>query len=499
MQKGFLIYDKVLGCYDNESVKKYFNTQKNGKIYGIRKYKTGIPEMVKLADNAGIPRPVPGTIAKPGTNPYIAEKSIFAYFNCNGDTKEDGTPILYAKQGDQYFRFAHPDYDTCIARMPIWYRQEETDEYIDTYYSDTQHEGFKLEDAAILPDGSIRPYILMAKYPLSFDGKRYRSTSGANVAIRTISYSSLISQCNMSSGGGAFSYADYWYISSLFDLMFADYNSQKYMRGCTIYDEYINVAVAESNTKRVIVNSNFASGLVIGSSMMLGDGSSSHDRQTCFEIFDGADITKIEQYDANNSAVYLNVEEPFTTTTSSYFQSRPWRCGACDTIEGIGSPINNTDGKEPFTFQGIELAHGISEISGDIGAYNLDSTGFSILKLLDQTSASDPDSTPNYIPLGVKYISKENDFEYPKYTKTFDGAVLLSDIFGASTSTGTCDGLYLNPKESGSDREFLFFGSLDNMDIAGLHYVDLGSRPGHAAWYLGSRRSYVSRKGVNSA
>ncbi len=495
---GLLRYDSTTGTYDNESVRQFFNSQKNGRIYGVRKYKTGVTTMTKLGANSGIDNPTPGTIATAAVNPYTQERSIFAWYNCNGDADADGNPIMYCFEGDPNFKLAHPTYDTCTARMPIYYRQEETDEYIDNWYSDSPHEGFQIEDAAILPDGSIRPYILMAKYALSYDGTKYRSTSGQNVRIRDISHNSLITKVGMSTGGGAISYADVWYIHAMFDLMFADYDTQKYLAGCASYSTGCAPTVAETGVKRVIIPTSTANNLIVGSCMMLGTNTN-HDRYYCYEVFDGANITSIEKYDDSNSAVYVDTEDTFDTTTSMYFQTRPWRCGCTDTIVGgLGSPTNNTSSKEPFVFQGLELEMGMYEISGDLVAKSV-GEGFIPYKLLDQTKATASAPTDDYQALDVTYAVATDSWNYPKYSMIYDGVSLAGPTFGASTTTGICDGYYLNKMTATGSREFLLFGRLGVGAHTGLRCVNLYGGLGYTGWYLGSRRSFVGRKGVNSA
>ncbi len=498
MRVTFLQYDSESGTYTNESIRQFFNYQKNGRIYGIRKYKNGITTMEKLGGNAGIAVPTPGTAITAAINPYAQEKSIFAWYNVNGGALSDGSPVVYAFEGDSNFALAHETYDTCTARMPIFYRQDEYDDYIDTWYSDTQYAGFDPEDAAIMPDGSIRPYILTAKYALSYDGAKYRSTSGLNVRLRDISHNSLISKVNMADGGGAISYADVWYIHAMFDLMFADYNTQTYLAGCVSYNIGCAPTVAEVGVKRVIIPTSTAKNLIIGSCMMLGTNTN-HDRYYCYEIFDGANITSIETYDDTNSAVYVDTEDSFDTTTSMYFQTRPWRCGCTDAIVGgLGSPTDIRSSKEPFVFQGLELSMGMYEIPGDLVAKSV-GEGFVPYKLLDQSNASSSAPTSRYQALDVIYANATDAWVYPKYSKIYDGVSLAGPIFGASSTTGICDGYYVNKMTTNGSREFQLFGHLSSGSVAGLRCVHLGSGLWSTRWNLGSRRSYVGRKGVNSA
>ena len=141
---------------------------------------------------------------------------------------------------------------------------------------------------------------------------------------------------------------------------------------------------------------------------------------------------------------------------------------------------------------------GMYEISGDLVAKSV-GEGFVPYKLLDQTKATSSAPTSDYKSLDVTYASASPGWVYSKYSMIYDGVSLGGPTFGGSTTTGLCDGYYLNSMTTSGVGEFLLFGDLWSGSVTGLRCIFLGFGLGVAVWYVGSRRSYVGRKGVNGA
>ena len=141
---------------------------------------------------------------------------------------------------------------------------------------------------------------------------------------------------------------------------------------------------------------------------------------------------------------------------------------------------------------------GMYEISGDLVAKSV-GEGFVPYKLLDQTKATSSAPTSDYKSLDVTYASASPGWVYSKYSMIYDGVSLGGPTFGGSTTTGLCDGYYLNTMTTSGVRAFRLFGNLRNGSLTGLRCVDLSNGLGVSWWSIGSRRSYVGRKGVNSA
>ena len=493
----YMHYDERTGRYTNTSIEAWLRGKRNGLTYGVEVPKSNIVECTKIGANQGIAVPTPGKIGTPAIDPYSAIGGPFFYMEVNGGCENSGVPYVAAVNGDKNFSRAHSDEDTCILTPVLYTREVETDTTMQIYISDTKYPGYEPEAGAFLPDGTLRPYMLRAKYPLSKDSQgRPRSTSGIKPLTRTVSHNSLIDIMNAKTTGySGKTQNDEWYVKIMFLMKYATKNSQKYFVGCTGHTEQFRPTVAEQNVNRVIVAKANADKIPVGSSMMFGtntSGNNDRGQTTSFDIFDGAKITKIETYDSSNSAIYFEDISPFSTETTYLLSTAPWICGACDSVSGDGSPTNRTSGREPFTIQGIELGHGMYEVLGNVIFSNDDSTGWKVY--INHDSQKEATSvTGDYVYTGVKYDGGTADaWHYYQYPKTVNG-LTLSLGSNASTSTGICDGVYLNKNAITGTREWLSLGSLWVWGYAGLWcvagYVGLGV----AGWYRGSRRSYIGR------
>ena len=493
----YMHYDERTGRYTNTSIEAWLRGKRNGLTYGVEVPKSNIVECTKIGANQGIAVPTPGKIGTPAIDPYSAIGGPFFYMEVNGGCENSGVPYVAAVNGDKNFSRAHSDEDTCILTPVLYTREVETDTTMQIYISDTKYPGYEPEAGAFLPDGTLRPYMLRAKYPLSKDSQgRPRSTSGIKPLTRTVSHNSLIDIMNAKTTGySGKTQNDEWYVKIMFLMKYATKNSQKYFVGCTGHTEQFRPTVAEQNVNRVIVAKANADKIPVGSSMMFGtntSGNNDRGQTTSFDIFDGAKITKIETYDSSNSAIYFEDISPFSTETTYLLSTAPWICGACDSVSGDGSPTNRTSGREPFTIQGIELGHGMYEVLGNVIFSNDDSTGWKVY--INHDSQKEATSvTGDYVYTGVKYDGGTADaWHYYQYPKTVNG-LTLSLGSNASTSTGICDGVYLNKNAITGTREWLSLGSLGGWGGAGLWCVHGGGGLGNAWWNFGSRRSYIGR------
>ncbi len=337
--------------------------------------------------------------------------------------------------------------------------------------------------------------MLYAKYALSIVGGVARSVSGQKIANRNVSHNSLITQCKTASTGYAGkSFADDWYVKTMFLLKYATKNSQSVSAGVTSWDVSAPIAVAESGTTRVIIETSTANNIPIGSALMLGSNTTKQDRNvgTAFDVFDGLRVVKKEPYDGSNTAVYVNAPTAFNTTVGTFAQSAPWNTGACDAVVGDGSPTSRTSGREPFTVQGIELGLGMNEILGDVILKSDGSTGWQIYVNPDSKNEATAVNS-NYVATGKYNPSGPSDGNtYPMYPDSA-GGMLFGTGSGASTSTGLADIVYYNGTAVTGEREWRSLGNLRNGGSVGLWYVNGGSGLTLAYWDIGSRLSAVGR------
>ena len=498
-----LEYDQTTGTYTRSSIEAFVRKYRDAKVYGYRQYKSTETDLDKLIANKDIVVPIPGTSEVPADDDYI-ERGPFFWYNVNGKVNPDGNLDVTAVEYDAKFSLTDPDGDVATLTPTLYYRTVETDEYIDTYVCDSPLAGFKIQPHGETPDGKPRPFMLYAKYAASQDADgRIRSVSGAKPLL-FVSHNSLITLCdNADTGYSAYNSGDDWYIKTMFMLKYASKNSQAKFNGCTGYSYQYKASVAESDTNRVIIAKASANNLVVGSCCSLGtnpNGEASRDRgnSDTRDIFHLERITKIESYDSNNSAVYFEGIEPFTTTTNSLLSTMPWWTGKCDSIQGDGSPASGNSSKYPFTMQGIELMLGMYEIMGNVVVKN---TGDGWKAYLNHDSRNEKTAytASVYDDIGLKLPTDSTDsWKYPSYCKDF-GGLISSDNTGGSQSTGMCDGIYTNKLSTTGEREWLSFGSLGDWANAGLFCADLNSGLSGAWWGCGSRLSFIGRSRGESA
>lgn len=484
-------YDSATGRYTNASIAAWLAKMRDGKNYGVSIPKGSSTACTKTGANAGIANPKPGVIGRAAIDPYV-NMGPFTFFEVNGGVDADGTPYVTAIDGDG--RFSRQD-DTWIMTPVLYTLETETDDAVNITVSDTRQPGMKRQPAALLPNGAQRPYMLYAKYALSVDADgKPRSVSGAQVK-RFVSHDTGVSLMKTASTGDAFkAAADDWYVKAMFLLKYATKNSQSVFAGCTGYDVQTSPTVAESNTTRVVVAKAKADQIVIGSSMILGTHTgTSNDRGNGynFDVFDSATVLKKVAVDDSNVAIYFDVAKPFTTATTYLLSTVPWRAGACDAVEGDGSPTSCTDSKQPFVIQGIELGLGMYEVLGNV---LIQYTGSGTIVYVNpdtknEKTGSSPDTA---LSAGTFPGSAAEGWNYGLYCKTVNG-LMMQQGTGASTSVGICDGNYKVADTTVGWREWLSLGDLWNWGDAGLWYVYGSSGTGYAGWHIGSRRSANGR------
>ncbi|MEG0015738.1 MAG: hypothetical protein RSB04_10305 [Gordonibacter sp.] len=490
-----LVYDETSGEYTNDSIAAMLSARSNGLIYGVSIPKGSTTSCTKTASNAGIANPVPGVVGRPSIDPYV-NLGAFFFLEVNGYVSSDGVPHVTAMSGDGRFRRDGSNGDVWILAPVLWWLYKDATGNVAISVSDKRQSGMLSQPGAYLPDSSLRPYMLYAKYALSIIDGTARSVSGAKIANRNVSHNSLITLCKMGATGYSGKTAsDDWYIKVMFLLKYAIKNSQSVFVGCTSYDISASPSVAETDTTRVIIPTATANGIMVGSSMMLGTNDpATADRgasKAC-DVFDALRIVRKETYDAMNTALYFDTATPFSVAETYKLFTSPWNTGSCDLVEGDGSPTSPTSGKEPFIVQGVELSLGMLEVLGNVLLKNDGATGWKVFVNHDSKNES-TSVTANYQGTDVVFPTDDTDgWKYTTYPIEA-GGLLIGTGTGASTTTGLCDGSYSNKLSAIGEREWLSLGALWGGAVAGLWCVVGGDGASGARWDFGSRLSVIGR------
>lgn len=495
------IWDETTGRYTNQSITAMLAAQKNGLAYGVSIPKGSTTVCTKIGANAGIAAPTPGYIGSPAIDPYT-QLGPFVHYNVNGFVDADGTPHVTAIEGDGNFKRDGSNGNVWVLAPVLWWNMDETgNDAVTLSVSDTKLAGMSAQPQAYLPDGSMRPYMLYAKYIGSNDGEgNMVSVSGAKPWSRNLSHNTLITACNNATTGySGKSIADDWYLKTMFLLKYATKNSQSVFTGCTNYNYQYNPAVAEEGVTRVILTNAQAANLAVGSAMMLGTHTGTNpgnDRNTGvnFDVFDGLRILSITDYDENNKAINFDTATTFDVATTYLLSTSPWWAGCLDAVEGDGTLTNagRLNSHEPFVLQGIETAMGLNELLGDIIINSDGSTGWEPCICYDSRNES-TSVTANYTHAGKYLPSGETDaYHYPLYP-TNAGGLLIGTGDTGSTSVGMCDGQYTNKTATSGTKEWSGLGILDSGATAGLWCAVGLSGLGSGFWGFGSRLSGTGR------
>lgn len=489
-----LTYDSARGRYDNASIKAWLAEQADGKAYGVSIPKSAATGCTKTGANSGIANPVPGIIGRAAVDPYVG-KGAFRFYEVNGGVDADGTPYVTAFRGDG--RFSRTASDVWILTPVLYWNCTETSTTVELSVSDTKLAGMSLQPKATLPSGAVRPYMLYAKYPLSVDASgAARTVSGLQIK-RYVSYNSLIDLTKSATTGySARSVADDWYLKTMFLLKYGTKNTQSVFTGCVGYTLQCAPTVAESGKTRIVISKANADQLVVGSSVMLGthaSGSTDRGVADAHDVVDAATILRKEAYDSSNVAVYLDVSKTFDTKTTYLLSTCAWRAGACDGVEGDGSPLSNTDSKEPFVLQGIETMHGSYEVMEDVALRNTGS-GWKVMVAKDSAKVKKNDATTGFVEAAAYPGGTDESWNYGLYPATVNG-LLLQQGTGGSTSAGICDGNYKHADTATGTRELQSLGGLRFGGAAGLWCVLGNAALGNAWWSSGSRLSATGRGG----
>jgi hypothetical protein len=487
-------YDSAKGRYDNASIKTWLAAQADGKAYGVSIPKSAATGCTKTGANSGIANPVPGIIGRPAVDPYVG-KGAFRFYEVNGGVDADGTPYVTAIRGDGLF--SRTASDVWIMTPVLYWNFSETSTTVELSVSDTKLAGMSLQPKATLPSGTVRPYMLYAKYPLSVDASGAARTVSGLQTRHFVSYNSLIDITKSATTGySAKSVADDWYLKTMFLLKYGTKNTQSVFTGCVGYTLQCAPTVAESGKTRVVISKANADQLVVGSSVMLGthaNGSTDRGAEDTHDVVDAATILRMEAYDSSNVAVYLDVSKTFDTKTTYLLSTCAWRAGACDGVEGDGSPLSNTDSKEPFVLQGIETMCGSYETMGDVALKNTGS-GWKVMVAKDSAKVKKDDATTGFAEAATYPGGADESWNYGLYPAPVSG-LLLQQGTGGSTSAGICDGNFKNADTATGMREWRSLGALGGGGDAGLWFVLGSGALGSAWWYSGSRLSATGRGG----
>ena len=487
------------------ALSNYFALRRNGKVFTTKIYKwetSTSPVGVKMNANENMVAE-PSVGRTEGRDDY-AQYGLFHHFTCNFSVDENGFNHVDALEGQIGFT-KYGKVQVGEVTMSAWFGIEDTTEAVLYHYSDSQTEltPYPMKES-INPDGTISPFMIHAKYAAGdIDGVPYSSKGlapangcQATQARNPVSYTGMITYMHKLGGHycGTTSW-DLFYRQLMMIIKYATTHSQSIMAGCTSYSNQNQNLVEETGVMRVVLTKAQAAGYVIGSYVSIGDVGSNTNRDRYFSHIHNkaysVKVTKIEDVDDSNAAVYVDAPEAFDTTLTTWITTMPWHSGATDEVAGSdGSPNSNTNGKDPYKIQGIETCIGAYEVLGNVvmdivtGADGNPARDVYVCEDASTLSSNIATVRANYKKAiaQVAYTAASWKYITEETTDPNLGIMIPTKVGGGST-TGFADGLYTDTGTSGQ-REWLALGGLYYGAYAGLWFLSADGGWSGAGWLI---------------
>lgn len=487
------------------ALSNYFALRRNGKVFTTKIYKwetSTSPAGVKMNANENMVAE-PSVGRTEGRDDY-AQYGLFHHFTCNFSVDENGFNHVDALEGQIGFT-KYGKVQVGEVTMSAWFGIEDTTEAVLYHYSDSQTEltPYPMKES-VNPDGTISPFMIHAKYAAGdIDGVPYSSKGlapangcQATQARNPVSYTGMITYMHKLGGHycGTTSW-DLFYRQLMMIIKYATTHSQSIMAGCTSYSNQNQNLVEETGVMRVVLTKAQAAGYVIGSYVSIGDVGSNTNKDRYFSYIHNkaysVKVTKIEDVDASNAAVYVDAPEAFDTTLTTWITTMPWHSGATDEVAGSdGSPNSNTNGKDPYKIQGIETCIGAYEVLGNVvmdivtGADGNPARDVYVCEDASTLSSNIATVRANYKKAiaQVAYTAASWKYITEETTDPNLGIMIPTKVGGGST-TGFADGLYTDTGTSGQ-REWLALGNLGNGAYAGLWILNASNGWSSTDWNI---------------
>ena len=483
---------KEAGGGIEQALSNYFALRRNGLVFTTKIYKYATstsPVGVKMNANENMVCE-PSVGRAKGRDDY-ERYGLFHHFTCNFSVDENGFNHVDALEGQTGFT-KYGKVQVGEVTMSAWFGIEDTADAVLYHYSDSQTELTpRPMKESINPDGTLSPFMIHAKYAAGdIDGMPYSSKGLAPAngcqaaqAKNPISYTGMIVYMHKLGGHycGTTSW-DLFYRQLMMIIKYATTHSQSIMAGCTSYSFQNMNLVEETGVMRVMLTKAQAANYVVGSYVSIGEIGAETNKDRYYEYMHNlaysVQITKIEDVDDTNAAIYVDAPEAFDTTLTTCISTMPWHTGSTDEVAGSdGSPNSNTNGKNPYKIQGIETCIGAYEVLGnavmDIVAGADENPARDVYVCQDASTLSSDIATIRtnyrkaaaqvaYTAASWKYISEE--------TTDMDLCVMIPTGVAAGSTTGFADGLYTDTITSGQ-REWLALGHLNSGAHAGLWFL----------------------------
>ncbi|WP_291597915.1 hypothetical protein [Blautia sp. LMAG:75] len=496
---------KEAGGGVEQALSNYFALRRNGLVFTTKIYKYATstsPVGVKMNANENMVCE-PSVGRAKGRDDY-ERYGLFHHFTCNFSVDENGFNHVDALEGQTGFT-KYGKVQVGEVTMSAWFGIEDTADAVLYHYSDSQTELTpRPMKESINPDGTLSPFMIHAKYAAGdIDGMPYSSKGLAPAngcqaaqAKNSISYAGMIAYMHKLGGHycGTTSW-DLYYRQLMMIIKYATTHSQSIMAGCASYSFQNMNLVEETGVMRVVLTKAQAANYVVGSYVSIGEIGAETNKDRYYEYMHNlaysVQITKIEDVDDTNAAIYVDAPEAFDTTLTTCISTMPWHTGSTDEVAGSdGSPNSNTNGKNPYKIQGIETCIGAYEVLGnavmDIVAGADGNPARDVYVCQDASTLSSDIATirANYKKTKAQVAYTAATWKYiTEETTDPDLGIMIPTGVGGGSTTGFADGLYTDTGASGQ-REWLALGGLTRGDLDGLWLLSANYGLTNADWSI---------------
>ena len=374
------------GVTVGDILRRWFTLLWDDNTYGVKLYKfdtsaTSDGELIQSSAELGAA--MPGTNTTEAQDPYFEHGAFWAVeVAYEIEDKEVAIKAVAGVNGVTRAALLSGQYGMVgVAQKTGWYADTEDDSYYYHYYRAapanfvTDANAYKPLPEGVALDGSVRPYVVHAKY-MAGRGADGKLTSASGLAA--VNFISMQSQATEWRKRGAdycgICGCDLSFRMRMFWMKYGKKGNSGTLEGCSNYNYQRIAKVSETGVKRVLLTASDASGYLVGSTVSVGDKSTgtSTDRGVASmrALADKVRILSIEDVQVNGTSYKaLNLDAPAAFNTvagETYISTMPWHSGSCDNVKGAdGSPTSCTSGKEPFVLQLLECQPGGYAISAD--------------------------------------------------------------------------------------------------------------------------------------
>lgn len=462
---------------------------------------SGVPQGTKLGDLAQM-ECVPSTDTVAGKDDF-AGNPLFAVTTVNWVMNGTEPQITAIRGITASYEQNNPDKYVGVVQMTGWHwwtTKDESEQYFNEGYCSKQKNIYTHIEPlpeAVRTDGTIRPWVIHAKYICGYRDSGKPTCCSGMIPRGNISHNNSHDLAKLA--GDTYSgtcSVDRSFLILMARIIFGSLTLDGILNGCYAYHYYDACQIAETSTTRVIMPADWKDSIKVGSAVVVAT-----------QAFTSADdchqkmmhnkaqrytVTSVEEVTINNAkytALYTDATTPFDTVakgadTPTVVCIMPWNTGSTDSVLGNTGSLDCMDAKHAIMLQGIEFSGGQWEALSDaINKLWKDSDGkyWYTCYTVDTVANQSTDITSNYKEgCTIEQPDKSKD-QYQKYL-TYKNGMYYPAVVGSSSSTYTCDNVYLNGQTEGT-KEFLCFGDLRlGVALYGLSCLILKSALSGAWW-----------------